>query len=196
MLKIISFLLLQLNFPEITSYNTCIYKCSYNTYAWIKEHSTLNTYGPTTQHKQLDIPTIVACLISSLEEIFPMFMCVCVCVWEEDWPWANVCCQSSSIFYVGCCHCVAWKWCQVRNWDSNLWTTGHQSRVSKLNHYTTGSAPPLFSVSFLCLYNSLTYVHIAFKYKWNWTVCISPYIILFFIILYVGFSYAALNRFC
>ena len=27
---------------------------------------------------------------------------------EEDWPWANICCQSLSFFYEGCCHSMAW----------------------------------------------------------------------------------------
>ena len=67
-------------------------------------------------------------------------LCVCVCVsvsvcvcvwereskWEKDWPWANICCQSSSfclrkivahwanicaslpLFYMGCHHSMAW----------------------------------------------------------------------------------------
>ena len=28
---------------------------------------------------------------------------------EEDWPWANICCQSSSILHVGCYHSMAWR---------------------------------------------------------------------------------------
>ena len=32
---------------------------------------------------------------------------VCVCVCEEDWPWANIY-DNLPPFYVGCCHSVAW----------------------------------------------------------------------------------------
>ena len=34
-------------------------------------------------------------LTYEMKTISPGFVCVCVC--EEDWPWANICCQSSSI---------------------------------------------------------------------------------------------------
>ena len=51
--------------------------------------------------------------------------CLFVCFGEEDWPWANICCESSSfclrkmvseltsvpifpVFYVGCCHSMTW----------------------------------------------------------------------------------------
>ena len=32
----------------------------------------------------------------------------CVCVYEEDWLWANIC-ASLPLFYVGCCHSMAWR---------------------------------------------------------------------------------------
>ena len=77
---------------------------------------------------------------------------------EEDWPWANICCQSSSfclrkivakLTSVPVFLCCVWDattaWfdeqCQVRAQDLNLWTSGHQSRAWELNHYTTGPTP-------------------------------------------------------
>ena len=33
---------------------------------------------------------------------------VCVCVYEEDWSWANIC-ASLPLLYVGCCHSMAWQ---------------------------------------------------------------------------------------
>ena len=36
------------------------------------------------------------------------FVLFCFVFCEEDWPWANICCQSSSTLYVGWHHRMAW----------------------------------------------------------------------------------------
>ena len=89
---------------------------------------------------------------------FIYFVFVCVC--EEDWPWANICCQSSSFclrmivteltstpiflyFMWDATTACLDKWCYVRAQDLNPWTPGCQSRVHELNHYTTRLAPGL-----------------------------------------------------
>ena len=74
---------------------------------------------------------------------------------EEDWPWANICCQSSSfclrkifleltsvpifLYFVygtlpqhGLMSSVS-----VHAKEPNLWTPGYQSRAHELNHYAT-----------------------------------------------------------
>ena len=45
--------------------------------------------------------------LSQLNSLCLGVLCVCVCVCEKDWSWANICCPSSSILYVGCCHTMA-----------------------------------------------------------------------------------------
>ena len=102
---------------------------------------------------------------------------------EEDWPWANTCCQPSSfcmedcrwasiganlpLFYVDTA--TAWldKWCEVHGWDPNQQTPGCQSRAHKLNHYTTGPAPLMSSFQ---LTNS-TYLPVSIRSSfsfWTW----------------------------
>ena len=88
--------------------------------------------------------------------LFLNYFCVCVC--EEDCPWANIYCQyfffclrkiiaeltSVSIFlYFMWDATTAWldKWYWVHVQDPNLWTPSHGSRAHKLNHYATGPAP-------------------------------------------------------
>ena len=82
------------------------------------------------------------------------FLCVC----EEDWPWANIHCQSSSfclrkivaeltsvpIFLYFMWHAAtAWldERCEVPARDPNPWAPGHWSGTHKLNHYATRPAP-------------------------------------------------------
>ena len=74
---------------------------------------------------------------------------------EEDWPWANICCQSSSFCLrkivaeltsvpIFCFVCgmlpqpglMNGVW--VHAWDSNHWTAGHQSRVLNLTTMPPG----------------------------------------------------------
>ena len=54
----------------------------------------------------------VSCLHASAMRLHPYaiswsFLCVCA---EEDSPWANICCQSSSILYVSCHNMATDKW--------------------------------------------------------------------------------------
>ena len=85
---------------------------------------------------------------------------------EEDWPWANICCQSSSfcfssqspsaqlfILVVGQSSSSMWHairaWLDERYWvcaqDPNQWTPGRRSRALKPNYSATGLAPKVTS---------------------------------------------------
>ena len=59
----------------------------------------------------------------SLSLSLPLFL-----LGEEDWPWADIYCQSSSMF---------WMWDAATAWLDE-WTPDHQSRVHGINHYATG----------------------------------------------------------
>ena len=76
---------------------------------------------------------------------------------EEDLVWANICCQSSSILYVGCCHSMAW-WMVCRS--ARIWT--HKLRAAKvqrsrLNYYA--------KVLFIYYLNLNPLRHLLFKFK-------------------------------
>ena len=86
---------------------------------------------------------------------FRFFVCVC----EEDWSLANVCCQSSSFCLRKIVPELTWvplslyfvcgvppqhglmSSTQACTWDPNPWTLDHESRVLELNHCTTRPAP-------------------------------------------------------
>ena len=52
---------------------------------------------------------------------------------EEDLPWANICCQSSSILYVGCCHSMATNTRVGRSVPRNQTCTA-EAEHTELNH--------------------------------------------------------------
>ena len=96
-----------------------------------------------------------------------IFLCVC----EEDWPWENICCQSSSFclrkivtelnIYTNlplfCMWDTAKAWLdEVCTQGLNLWTLGGWSEALELNHYATRLAPIslIFNYSFQLYFKS------------------------------------------
>ena len=94
--------------------------------------------------------------LNSFIFLFSFFVC------EEDWPWANICCQSSSFclrkivpkltampvflyfLYMGCHHSMAW-WAVCRS-TPRIWTHEPQAAEAEHanNHYTMGLVPSFF----------------------------------------------------
>ena len=70
---------------------------------------------------------------------------------DEDWPWANICCQSSSIFYVGCHHSAAW-WAVTGPRAGSEPTK--QNKTCKLNH--TPPSSPYINNFFIVFFLRLT----------------------------------------
>ena len=105
----------------------------------------------------------------------PILFCCCC---EEDWPWANTCCQSSSfcwrnivpeltsvpIFLYFVCGSLQQLGCQVVHiyaWDVNVQTQAAEAEHARLKHYTMG---PTQCLSFLFC---MSYLHAIFNNRFN-----------------------------
>ena len=68
---------------------------------------------------------------------------------EENWPWANICSQSSSSLYVGCRHSMAWWALLGLCLGSKPLNPEPQSRAREPNFYATRPVPR--NLMFCCL---------------------------------------------